>query len=495
MSGTVTTGINPAIALQAGQGVTAPQNPLTTFGQFAGIQNALTQNRALEAGIAQTQQSTQGMAQQQALQRLGLLGQHVNSLLLESPDGVPARALAASTAQALTMGLLKRDEVGQVLSQIPMGDSPEEMAERTRMLRQFAAQGLGIAEQTGRVRGNLTMLSNGQSVQPAYVGEGAPRLVGEPIDQYPDRGSLNNRVIVGYDPITKAPIYGPQAAVTPPSLGGPAVGGPGGFKGAPSPLGTGRIPAALRNPAAGGGAGALPASGVAGTPATSPTTSMPAAGAVTGIVAGAPGPADVAAASTTGTGSATAFQQIADLASGAPDRRAGLQNMLADTSQFVTGPGQEGIKTAQAVFQRLAPSVSAALGITPESIAANESFDKIAARIASQQGAGSDARLGVAQAANPSSKLTPKGVDLILRQLIGNEDYIQARAKLAATYPNQTDRAGFETKIGANLDPRVFQFSRMTGDQRKTFFDSLKDKGAFKKAYGWAEGQGLLSGP
>lgn len=487
MSGTVTplNSLDTSIPLKAGVGVTAPQNPLTTFGQFAGIQNALTQNRALEAGIKQTEQGTSGMAQQQALQRMGAAQQLAGSLILEHPDGIPAEALASTVARGLGMGIFKRDEVGAMLQDVPMGNDPESTAKRTAWAKQFNVQALGILEQVARSRGVPTTMSDGQTVQPGLMGEQGFQPTGAGVAQFPTRSELIGRTQVGTvpegQPNAGAPITGPVANVTPPSLGGPAVGGA-------SPLGTGRIPPTLRNPAAAGTGPAAPTAPAGGVPA-------PAGSAVTGNVVTGLGPAATAAAGATGTGSAAAFQEIANLASGAPDRRAGLQNMLADTGQFVTGPGQDKIKTGQAILQRLSPSVAAFFGITPESIAANESFDKIAARIASQQGAGSDARLGVAQAANPSSKLTPAGVDLILKQLIGNEDYIQARAKLAAAYPNQTDRAGFEAKVGANLDPRVFQFSRMSGEQRRTFFDSLKDKAAFKKAYGWAESNGLLGTP
>src|SRR6185312_13501903 len=232
-------------------------------------------------------------------------------------------------------------------------------------------------------------------------------------------------------------------------------------------LGTGRLPPALRNPAA---------------PAPAPQ----------GVIAGV-GPAQEASLTTQGGASAKAFQDIAEHGVQARAQGAILDTMLGDTQQFVTGPGAGGIKSFRSVVQRISPSAAAAFGISPEAIAANESFDKFANQLADAQGAGSDARLAVNQGANPSSHLTPAGVDLIIRQLRGNADYLQARSRLAATYPDQTDRAGFESKIASHLDPRVFQYARMTGEQKANFYRSQADKSAFRKSWDWALTNGLVS--
>jgi hypothetical protein len=77
--------------------------------------------------------------------------------------------------------------------------------------------------------------------------------------------------------------------------------------------------------------------------------------------------------------------------------------------------------------------------------------------------------------ANPHEELSPAGVDMILRQLQGNADYIRARASLAAKYPDKQNYPAFQQSI-KDLDPRVFQLTRMTGDQRTTYWKSLDDQ-------------------
>lgn len=206
-------------------------------------------------------------------------------------------------------------------------------------------------------------------------------------------------------------------------------------------------------------------------------------------------PAERAAQDVTGGSSAKAFQDIADQAVQARSQDAILANMQADAAQFTTGAGADKIKAFQnGIVRVMGPNAAAAFGISPDRLAANESFDKLANQIANAQGAGSDARLAVNQAANPSSHTSPAGVDMILRQLRGNSDYLKARAALAAQHPNQADRAGFEAIVGDNLDPRVFQYSRLKPDQKGAYVKSLTDAPVFMKAYKWAEDNRLIGG-
>jgi hypothetical protein len=207
-----------------------------------------------------------------------------------------------------------------------------------------------------------------------------------------------------------------------------------------------------------------------------------------------PGPAATAAQSGTGTASAAAFQRYADEGVSARSQDAILSNMQTDTSQFATGPGQAGVKKFQAGLTAWQPGIAKAFGIKPESVAANESFDKLAAQILGTQG--SDARLGIAQLASPSSSLTPEGVDVIIRQLRGNAAYNMARQQLAAAHPDKTDSQGFEANIAKNLDPRAFQYNMLTDAQKTTYFNAMSqaDKTALKKSYAWAKQNNLFGG-
>jgi hypothetical protein len=226
----------------------------------------------------------------------------------------------------------------------------------------------------------------------------------------------------------------------------------------PSPLGTGRPPATLLNP---------------NKPPTTPAPTPPSTAAPSPAGTGIPGPtpaqkAGAAATEEVGKLSPPKFQAESDADTQAQNQQAVLGNMLNDTAQFTTGP----LAGIVGKVRNLAGNFG--LNINTDAQSAKESFNKLAAGLANAQGAGSDARMNVNISANPHEELSPAGVDMILRQLQGNTDYIRARASLAAKYPDKANYPAFQESI-KELDPRVFQLSRMTGDQRTTYWNNLKD--------------------
>lgn len=445
--------LDPSIPLQAGQGIAAPQNPLAQAGQAVGIANAIAQNKLL--GV-QTQAADQGLnaTRQRAIGSIAMSVLHL-------PDQEIVPALHNALDRAVAAGVMPKEQADKYAAGVAQSRDPQHLR---RMIAQVGLTTLDPNGQFAQIYGAPQDMSTGQDVQPGvraspFMGGGFSP-VGQGIPQFPSRADLNERVVTGYD-AKGNPIIGPKAQVTPPSLGGPASV-------PPSPMGDGRLPPALRNPA---------------------NVPLP----VTGNVV-APGPAAVAAQGATGTQSAGRFQEIAEQGVQARGQDAILGNMETEAAQFTQGTGQERIKNFQAAALRFAAPLAAAIGVTPEAVAANQSFDKLAAQIADAQGAKSDARLQVTQAANPSSSLTPEGIKLILKQLRGNTDYLDARAKLAAQWPDKADREGFEAQIGKNLNPRAFQFQRMDRAQAEAFMKSMSptDQRALIADYNWAKSQGLI---
>lgn len=484
--------LDPTISLRVGQGVTPPANPLATIGQFAGVANSLDQNRLINQAVLNQQQQNVGMRQDQGLKSLTATNQ-ILAGLLNNPDlkaGKPITdTIIGSVLQAGQMGLLPPNAIKAALANVP-GDAAGQQAWLKGHYDQSEALLGRAGANTFGTGGNMV---NGQQIQPGVVLP--PRLgggfvpSGAPTQVYPSRGELNQRIIVGYDAKSN-PIYGPAAIVTPPNLGGPAVGG--------GAVGDGRyptVPPALRNPngqTAGGGPLPLPPPVPPGAPPAAPGGAPANPYLVT-----APGPAKTAALTETGGASAKAFQDIAAQGVTAKSQLSTLGTMLADANQFIPGPGAENLKNVKASIARVAQSVGInpeTLGISSDKIGAQESFNKLVAQLADAQGAGSDARLAVNQHANPNVSLSLKGVQTILRQLQGNADYLNARARLAAAYPDKSDRAGFEDQIARHLDPRAFQLQRMTPDQRGTYFTNLppQDRAAVKNAYIWAQEHNLL---
>ncbi len=241
----------------------------------------------------------------------------------------------------------------------------------------------------------------------------------------------------------------------------------------------GEKPASLRNPnkqrAAPDGA-PQPAPAASPAPATTP-------GFGTG-----PSAADIEQQRVEAEQGTRGFQSISDQSVASRPRSAILGNMLVDTTKFATGAKAETIETLRNYANRLG------IKVNTEGLSAQESFNKLAAQLANAQGAGSDARLNVNVAANPHQELSPQGVDLMVRQLQGNEDYLQARAKLAAAYGDQKNVKKFENEVGAKLDPRAFQVSRMTEQQRQAYDKGLspEDRKQVKAAYNYAHHAGVF---
>lgn len=462
MSGSLVGGVDSSIPLQAGRGTVAPENPLQVAGQVANLGNSINTLRLFPGQQQLQQQAVQGGAVS--------LAQHINQAAAGAMTPLLALPAGSITHDALTTAAASAEHnlgiptqgVLAHLATFPSGDGPE-FDGRVRAWVASQAQPPNAAAATVTQAPGTPLPTGNNTLQPTVVSpQGSPTPgvmspAGKPIS-------------VGLTPAESAqPV---QIGVVPqgqPNAGAPIMGPLGS-----SPFANGgrntAVPPALRNPNA---ASAVPA------------------GVVTGL-----GPAATAAANTTGTQSAGAFQHIADQGVQAKSQGAVLDSMLGDIGQnpgqFLPGPGAEGIKDFKKALQRIAPQFAASFGISPDSIAANESFDKFAAQLADAQGAGSDARLAVTQHANPSSTLTPESADLIIRQLRGNADYLAARAQLAAAYPDKTDRAGFEANEGKNLDPRVFQIARMRPAQKATFYNSMQDKPAFQRSYQWAQQNGLI---
>lgn len=480
MSGSIG-GVDASIPLQAGRGV-KQADPLQTIGQFANIQNALNTAKlnpllAKQLDLA-NQRSAIGLQSDQSslIQQQRQLGYASLAPLLAKKG--------ALTLDDVTGGLAGFEKSGGVsapvlneLQHLSITGNPavDDATFRAHILANAQAPaaasravtpGQGTIDTGPTITPVLTgapgMPDQGvvtpvgaipKGIGPQFVGTGAGSVptnngapVGSAIANQLSQAQLATPTQIGVDK-SGAPIMGTLEQF----LG----------KAGASPLGTGRpIPTSLRGPNA------------------------PAPGVVTGL-----GPAQHAAQAETGGASAKAFNDITDQGVAARSQAAVLDNMLADTSQFTTGPGADAIQRMREIGTRLGFQVDA------NATSASESFNKLASQLANAQGAGSDARLAVNQSANPHSSLSPGGVDMILRQLRGNADYLQARQTLAAGYPDKADRSGFEKSIGGNLDPRVFQYARMDPAQKATFLSGMKDSGKFKQAYGWAANNGLIGAP
>jgi len=459
MSGSIG-GVDASIPLQTKP---PPQfNALGTIGEFANAQNALNQNRLFPGQLAQQGQQVQGGALS--------LAQHINQAAAAVMAPLMAKAPGTITHDDLTtyagMGENMHVPMGTMtaaMASLPKGDGPEfDTAFRNWQLANSQSPENAVAAVTP----TTVLQSTGRQIVPVNIaprGSATGGAITQPTGAVPlalSPSEAANRTIIGYDPKTNAAIYGPLTAVTPPAISGwPAT---------PAPLGSGRYPPdALRNPA----------------------SAPPSTGTVI-----APSPAQLAASNAQGASSSQNFDTVTQRGNQAVQQNAMLSNMQNDLARFTVGTGTKTTLDYERALQSWAPGLARWFNFDPKAIAANESFDKLAAQIADAQGAGSDHRLDVTQAANPHSGLSPTGAELIIRQLQGNTDYLRAMQAQAEAYPDKTDYRGFSADMAKRLDPRFFQLNRMTPEQQTDYMKSIPadQKTVFKQRYAAAKNDGLL---
>lgn len=200
----------------------------------------------------------------------------------------------------------------------------------------------------------------------------------------------------------------------------------------------------------------------------------------------------------TGGDASARFRDITNEGLKARDQQAILATMQNDLERFRSGPGADYSLFAKKLAQTFAHVPTFGVDLwTPyrDSVAAQESFRKLSNQLADAPNTGSDARLQVNQASNPNDTLSPEGNDFILRMYRGNADYKLARARLAAQYPDKSDPRGFEDKVGSKLDPRYYQFNRLTGPQQREYLHGIKNPGelkSFTRGYENAKNAGYL---
>jgi hypothetical protein len=391
---------------------------------------------------------------------------HNAGILADQPNPTQQDAIAV-LHKGLTDGILTPTEFQRQVSQLPTDAAG---------LRNWAAQHRANAqtvEQQIQLRYGVPFKQTGpdgstiggtQDIRTGAVS--GPPQAGLPLGQEPS--DLNRIVKIGTNP-DGTDRMGTQRQAQ--NLAQGRAADDDGPQGA-SPLGTGRLPAALTNPAA---------------PKPAPAATAPAPGFNVGQ------PTSAAAAGTaTGTASAAKFQDIVAQGVKARSQDALLATMLSEAQGFRPGPGADAVSQIKRTVLGLGAQVGTNFGIDEKKLAQQESVVKIGNQLADAQGAGSDARLKVSEGSNPSIHNTPAGLDLIIRQLRGNADYQLVRQQLAADYPHKDKIEDFEAKIGANLDPRVWQYERLKPEQRTDYFNGLTDKDTFIRAHDWATSHKLL---
>ncbi|MEJ5142791.1 hypothetical protein [Gluconobacter albidus] len=209
----------------------------------------------------------------------------------------------------------------------------------------------------------------------------------------------------------------------------------------------------------------------------------------------APAAGQTAALTETAQAGAQGANALMQASANRNDRMAALGNMSSDLEGFTSGPGSERIRHFASVFDNWTGG-----DWKSNEIESAQSFNKWAQNLANAQsqalGSGTDSKLAAAVHASPNSALQGSTNRLMIHQLMGNEDAINAKAqawKASGMQPAQFQQ--WNQQFSQSFDPRAYQLLRMTPDERKTVFDGMKKSGQieeFKKNYNAMAAAGLV---
>lgn len=209
----------------------------------------------------------------------------------------------------------------------------------------------------------------------------------------------------------------------------------------------------------------------------------------------APAAGQTAALAETAQAGAQGANALMQASANRNDRMAALGNMSSDLEGFTSGPGSERIRHFASVFDNWTGD-----NWKSKEIESAQSFNKWAQNLANAQsqalGTGTDSKLAAAVHASPNSALQGSTNRLMIHQLMGNEDAINAKAQAwqkAGLQPAQFQQ--WNQQFSQSFDPRAYQLLRMTPDERKTVFDGMKKSGQieeFKKNYNAMAAAGLV---
>jgi hypothetical protein len=453
-------------------------NLLGQYSDAVGIKNQLLQGQALALQPAQIQQGISASQTAQAGDQLNQNMEKVNAniallqplLPMLGKGVITPDAAKAQMALGVKFGTLTPDLAANLESDMPTAAGPQmdSWIQNHYAMNQTALQnitGTPTAVNTGGatsfqnvnpVLGTVTPMSGGGASLPNTLSPG---------EQVSPVAGVNSDGSSFVEPTAKFAQGSGLGALVPGGQGSAASG----------PFGNGRYQSAA---------------------ATGPAPATSSAGLATSLA-----PGQAASMQETALNSTHAYNTTIQSAQTVPAQRALLGNMeTALGNGLATGPGSEALTTTVAGLNRISSLVGGPQ-IAPGAVANSQEFGKYANQLAIAQqasmGAGTDAKLGTAMAANPNPHLNVPANLQILHVLRGNADATQAWSSLAQQYQAQNGASSFNkfvTDTAPNFDPRVFQYQYMTPEEKTSMLAGLGKQGLseFKNAYNFSAQNGLL---
>ena len=176
-------------------------------------------------------------------------------------------------------------------------------------------------------------------------------------------------------------------------------------------------------------------------------------------------PAQTAMGTGTGTAAASDVAQTQADATTAPKNKAIFQTIKGLIPDSYTGLGSE--------KKLFAEKIADAIGIPYDTLKTSNTEELIKNQnLLALVGGNTDSARSLAQVANPNVTMTKAGLNKVLNQLIGLEDFKSAKANFLSQYQNDPTTYGQKLLEFTNAtDPRFFQ--QMTAEEAKAMLKSM----------------------
>jgi hypothetical protein len=189
------------------------------------------------------------------------------------------------------------------------------------------------------------------------------------------------------------------------------------------------------------------------------------------------------------------FQTVTKEAAGAPQALAQASFMRQEAPNFYTGPGAAYNQDLNKLLLVLDPT-------NPEranKVASYESFIKDAGYLSRAQAAAASSKAGVQElkmvaSSMPSEETSQRGLDRVLGQVQGMQDYRLAKQIAQNQYVNQPGRGGwdnngFEAQFNTTVSPYAFMYMRLSDQDRAEIRNQLAGSKAGQAELGRLQGQ------
>ena len=444
-----------------------PQDPLNQFAKYAGVSNALANNKLI-------QQSTQNAQLEGAMKWNGMVMDQLAALAANdktTPDDIAHRAQMLAVMPGAPAGF-----VDKVIASLPTDPAAvpgylKQAVAQSQAAHDHLAGVLGYTPHTINTGGRIVTGTLG--TVPGTPGYGFHPVPGGTYANEPSPEWMNNPQSIPATDASGQPTGAtsvvPGSTLLKMNQGGSVPGLPASARPAAAPT-------------------AAPAAGAPPAPSAAPAATEP--GTQPGAYGTTLPPGQAAPLEAAGNQLASARTGMGTFAA----RTKPLEYAISHLANADTGRGTEFVNDVKGYIQALKPGLAASLGIDPQKITDYDAAIKYMAQVAAAQPGAQASDMGrqMASIANASGHIDKAAAQQVLFNTLGMER-MQHAMTLAYGNGNANAFPAHVADWNTKYDPRAFVYDQMDEKQKDAVLSSLKTKADKEKfTSGLKQAEGLL---